>query len=115
MKSTGHIGELIALNYLIKNNYLILTHNFFTRFGEIDIIAQKHNTIHMVEVKLQSKQMHIDSLFKLNLAKRKRMVLAAQLFIKSNNVATYFYQFDLITIDRTGIRHYKNIFNLNDA
>ena len=37
----GIIGEKIAQGYLINKEYKILETNFYTRNGEIDIIAQK--------------------------------------------------------------------------
>lgn len=54
MRSTvqsGRIGEDFAVNLLRKNNYQVLTRNFRSRFGEIDIIAQDQNTLVFVEVK----------------------------------------------------------------
>ena len=38
-KKLGKMGEKYAQNYLHSRNYKILTTNFYTRFGEIDIIA----------------------------------------------------------------------------
>ncbi|MFA5995966.1 MAG: YraN family protein [Patescibacteria group bacterium] len=48
---TGHDGEHLATNYLKEKGYNILDTNFFVRWGEIDIIAQKNNTIYFFEVK----------------------------------------------------------------
>ena len=50
-KRTGDLGEDIACKYLIKNGYKVLQRNFRTRFGEIDIIADKDNMIHIIEVR----------------------------------------------------------------
>ncbi len=47
----GELGEEIARNLLIKNGYKILTRNFKSKFGEIDVIAQDHDTLVFVEVK----------------------------------------------------------------
>ena len=41
MKSTGQLGELMAVNYLRTQDFLILQQNFRTPFGELDIIAKK--------------------------------------------------------------------------
>ncbi|MBR2431138.1 YraN family protein [bacterium] len=49
---TGKKGENIACNYLIKNGYKILERNKrFSRYCEIDIIAQDKETIVFCEVK----------------------------------------------------------------
>ena len=50
-KTTGLIGEKIASNFLRKKGFLILDKNFKLKFGEIDLVAKKGNTIHIVEVK----------------------------------------------------------------
>ncbi len=50
-KQLGIYGELIAARYLRRHGYVILEPNFHSRFGEIDLIAQKKDTIVFVEVK----------------------------------------------------------------
>ncbi len=53
-KKIGLLGEQKALDYLKKNQFLILKKNFRNRFGEIDIIAKKEKTIYFIEVKTRS-------------------------------------------------------------
>lgn len=50
----GQIGEDEACNYLRKLGFRILTRNYLKPWGEIDIVAQKGNIIHFVEVKTVS-------------------------------------------------------------
>lgn len=50
-RAIGRLAENLAAETLIKKGYQILERNFFNRFGEIDIIAQDHNTLVFVEVK----------------------------------------------------------------
>jgi putative endonuclease len=50
-KLIGSIGENLAKDYLIKKGYQIVTQNFHTRFGEIDLIAQDKDILVFVEVK----------------------------------------------------------------
>lgn len=51
---TAKLGEDAAVNYLQKKRYKILVRNFHIRGGEIDIVAQKNNTLVFVEVKTRS-------------------------------------------------------------
>lgn len=58
-KVKGKLGEEIAKHYLIKKGYKILETNFhFSRFGEVDIIAERGTgrarQIIFVEVKARS-------------------------------------------------------------
>ena len=48
----GDAGEELACRYLEKNGYKILERNkYYSRFCELDIVAQEKNTIVFVEVK----------------------------------------------------------------
>lgn len=49
--SLGLYGEAIAEKYLISKGYKIITKNFHTRYGEIDIIATTSQHIEFIEVK----------------------------------------------------------------
>ena len=52
----GNIGEKIAQKYLIKKGYEIITTNFYTRSGEIDIITKNENEIIFIEVKTRDRK-----------------------------------------------------------
>lgn len=47
----GKIGENITKEFLMKQGFSILDQNYQIRFGELDIIAQKDNVLHCIEVK----------------------------------------------------------------
>ena len=50
----GKKGEQLAINFLVKNGYRILDKNWRYQKAEIDIIAQKKETLAVVEVKTRS-------------------------------------------------------------
>lgn len=50
-RDLGILGEDLACDFLKKNGYKILTRNFRSKFGEIDIVAQEKDTLVFVEVK----------------------------------------------------------------
>lgn len=50
-KRLGKIGEDLACEYLSGHHYTILEQNFQKRYGELDIVALKDNTLVFVEVK----------------------------------------------------------------
>ena len=52
-KISGRKGEQLAADFLLKKGYKILQKNFRTRFGEIDLIAEKDSTIRIIEVRLR--------------------------------------------------------------
>jgi putative endonuclease len=49
--SLGRLGEEIAREYLRKNKYNIVDHNFRCPLGEIDIVARKNKAFRFIEVK----------------------------------------------------------------
>lgn len=50
----GKLGEELAVEYLQKDNYLILQTNWVFQKAEIDILAQKGDILAVVEVKTRS-------------------------------------------------------------
>ncbi|MCL1995237.1 MAG: YraN family protein [Defluviitaleaceae bacterium] len=52
-REKGKRGEKIAVDYLQKKGYTIIVDNFYTRYGEIDIIAKDKEYIVFVEVKFR--------------------------------------------------------------
>ena len=50
-QKTGEIGENVAVKFLMKHGFAILDRNYTKKWGEIDIIAEKENKLHFVEVK----------------------------------------------------------------
>lgn len=53
-KQTGDLGEQVACDYLTKLGYIILERNYLKKWGEIDIVAQKGELVHFIEVKTVS-------------------------------------------------------------
>ena len=53
-KQIGALGEEIAANYLKKQGFKILETNYWRKWGELDIIAEKEEIAHFVEVKTVS-------------------------------------------------------------
>lgn len=53
-KNIGKIGELLVSHYLKKRGHRILGMNYRKKWGEIDVISQKGDVIHFIEVKTVS-------------------------------------------------------------
>lgn len=55
-KKIGPLGEELVVKFLMKRGYKIVDRNYRRPWGELDIVAQKKNKIHFVEVKALSGQ-----------------------------------------------------------
>ena len=50
-KEVGALGERVAAEYLRRHGFSIRDRNVARKTGELDIIAEKENVLHFVEVK----------------------------------------------------------------
>ena len=50
----GDIGEGLASMFLVKHGFEVIEKNYQKKWGELDIIATKGNTLHFIEVKTMS-------------------------------------------------------------
>lgn len=113
-KTKGKAGEDIAKNYLQKNGYEILDTNFhYSRYGEIDIIACKKDTISFVEVKYRTKNTFGEGLEAITKSKLEKIHLSAKYYLSITKKKFKNYQIDAISIlknkDEEKITHIKNI------
>ena len=50
-RKIGDFGERIAEMFLVKRGYKVIEKNYLKKWGEIDLIAEKGDKLHFVEVK----------------------------------------------------------------
>ena len=109
----GIIGEKIAQGYLTNKGYQILDTNFYTKRGEIDIIAKKDSCIIFVEVKTRTNLKYGTPAMAVNSTKMKHIKFAAKVFLALNRFKEYMVRFDVIEIlikdGKCGINHLENV------
>lgn len=99
----GNFGENIAENFLIKSGYKILTRNFYTKFGEIDIICSMVDhgikELFFVEVKTRIERgVYNYPENAVNFNKIDKINKTAQIYLNKNNLTNIFYSFSCIAI-----------------
>lgn len=118
-KELGQFGENIAAKFLRKNRYKILHKNWQNKLGEIDIVAEKNETIIFCEVKTILGNPGFLPEDEIGPEKQRQLVKMSQIYLLNNKLhEETACQIDIIaiTIDRgphhaTGkakIRHLKN-------
>jgi len=50
-QKVGNLGEEIGCKFLEKHGFLIKDRNYRKKWGELDIVAEKDNLLHFIEVK----------------------------------------------------------------
>lgn len=81
-RAKGNIAEEKACSFLYDNGFSIIEQNFYSRFGEIDIIATKNNVLHFVEVKsAQDYSLAIQNITK---SKINKLIKTANVYMKKN-------------------------------
>ena len=88
-KNLGKTGEDLALDYLKSHSYSILEKNFSSKFGEIDIIAEKKHCLYFIEVKTRSNLNHGAPYEAVNKRKIAHIKRAAQYYLLKNEHKDY--------------------------
>jgi len=112
----GRLGEDIACNFLINKGYIVILRNFYTKFGEIDIICSKSNELFFVEVKTRS-----NSILRnypenaVSYKKQQSMSRAAEIYLKRKRIYNTMYSFSVVAIilnlrtRKAGIKFFEKI------
>lgn len=107
----GILGELQAEKFLKKSGYKILCKNFYSRFGEIDIIARFGECVVFVEVKKRKNNSIAGGAEYVNKIKQQKIIKTSMFYIQKNNLNCDM-RFDVIEINGNCINHIKNAFCL---
>jgi putative endonuclease len=55
-RALGDTGEEVACKYLINKGFSVIERNYLKPWGEIDIVAEKAEKLHFIEVKSVSRE-----------------------------------------------------------
>lgn len=109
----GKAGEELAVEYLRKNEYVILEKNYTWEKSEIDIITTKDNKIIFVEVKTRQSPYLSDPSLMVPMKKWKQIMKAADFYMKERQDDLP-ARFDIISVitnkDYTKLDHYDEAF-----
>ncbi|MCG8571511.1 MAG: YraN family protein [Spirochaetes bacterium] len=102
-KEKGRKAEEIAKEFLINNKINILEKNYFTRFGEIDLIGIKNKVIIFIEVKYRQNNTFGHGSDAISWRKKKTMKDSALTYLADNNINYNEMRFDLVEIKKNQI------------
>jgi putative endonuclease len=109
----GKLGEELAIDFLLKNDYKILEKNYRYLKAEVDIIALKKDTLAVVEVKTRSTDYFGNPQDFVNPKKIKLLLSAIDNYVVERDLEVE-VRFDIIAIihqnKTTKIEHLKDAF-----
>ncbi|HHT49407.1 MAG TPA: YraN family protein [Firmicutes bacterium] len=95
----GNYGELLARGILKREGYLILQRKYYTRYGEIDLIARHGDQLVFIEVKTRISKAFGSGLEAITKRKRLHLIRAAFCYLQQHQYQDYPCRFDLITLN----------------
>jgi len=105
-RAKGDKAEELACGFLVESGFLIVERNFYSRFGEIDIIAFKDDVLHFIEVK--SGVDYESAIQNITPSKLNKFIKTTNVYIKKNSIDVDF-MIDAIVVTPDGIFYIDNI------
>ncbi|MBQ9846044.1 MAG: YraN family protein [Oscillospiraceae bacterium] len=97
-KLIGNNGENKAANAYRKRGYKIIARNFSCRYGELDIVAQKGDTVVIAEVKTRKNANFAQAKEFVDYNKQNKIRKTALLFLQKNNLLDSTVRFDVVEV-----------------
>lgn len=115
-RDVGFHGENIAQRYLEALGFSIVSRNFRSRVGEIDLVAKDGDTIVFVEVKTRRSRRFGKAVEQVTRGKQRRIMKAAGEYLRRYGAPGSYVRFDVLAIDilpggEEKIEHVKGAFN----
>ena len=92
----GRLAEDLAERYLVKQGLSVLARNFRCRGGEIDLVCRDGKTLVFVEVRLRRNAHYGGASASIDLAKQRRIILAARHFLATQRADDVDCRFDCV-------------------
>ena len=112
-------AESRAREFLKNSGYRILSQNFRTKLGEIDIVARDKDTICFVEVKARHSDRFGLPQEAVSFIKQRQIAKAALTFLKDNDLLDKKARFDVVSVmlasEKPKIELIKDAFELNSS
>lgn len=111
-KEKGKRGEDIAVEYIESRNGEVIERNYWSKYGEIDIIAEIDDEIVFIEVKSRNNINFGYPAEAVNIEKQRRIINTAKCYLAERNIIEKDIRFDVIEVymsDRK-LRHIVNAF-----
>jgi len=92
-RTKGNIAEDKACSFLKEHGFIIIDRNYYSRFGEIDIIAIKEEVLHFIEVKSGD----YNPIYQITPSKLSKIIKTSNIYMQKKRVESDFC-FDAVIV-----------------
>lgn len=114
-KQYGDEGEALAVRFLEAQGYRVCARNYACRLGELDVVAERGDTVCFVEVRMRSTAVWGDPSHTVSFAKQRKVVKAAMHYLLAHGVRDRVLRFDVISVvgrgERATVEHLPGAFD----
>lgn len=111
----GDAAESAAVALLEADGWRVLARNWTCRYGELDIVAERGDTVCFVEVRMRSTAVWGDPSHTVSFAKQRRVVKAALHYLFAHDLSGRMMRFDVISVvgrgERATVEHIPGAFD----
>ena len=113
--TAGKIAEDIAADYLASHDLKLITRNFHSRLGEIDLIALEQDILVFIEVRYRKNERFLTAIETIDTRKCQKLIVTSEYYLlKHKAYQDYQCRYDVIAItgelDKPVIEWIKNAF-----
>ncbi len=110
-KEKGYAGETIAADFLVQHGYQILRRNFYSKFGELDLVSQDPDGVLVFcEVKSFQPNSLVDPLLAITRSKIKKLLKTIRYYQLCFDTADQPSRVDVIVVENGRVReHLVNV------
>ena len=108
----GEKSEQLACNYLIKQGLSVVEKNFWSKYGELDLLMMDEQTLVIVEVRYRKSNTYGSALESITTKKQARIIATTEYYLLINKINSLI-RFDVVSMsnDRE-INWIKNAFQV---
>ncbi len=111
----GDEAESVAVRYLEARGWVVRARNWPCRYGELDVVAEREDTVCFVEVRMRSSAVWGDPAHTVSFAKQRRVVKAALHYLFAHDLRGRMMRFDVISVvgrgERATVEHIPGAFD----
>lgn len=112
LRRVGREAEDRAAEFLIQKGLTIVTRRYARRGVELDLIALDGDVLAFIEVRTRRDGIRPEET--IGAEKIRRLLRSARTYLREMGEEERAIRFDIVAIDKEGVRHLPNAFDLDD-